>query len=265
MKEICWASKEQEHYKDWLRSEDGGHEFLDHWSRKFEYPWALAKGGFEHGQVTLDAAGGDAPLQRFIAEKTGVVFNVDSDKEALARGKQRWDRQNIIRRVDDLRTIGSGGGFFCEGFFDRVVCVSALEHIPDHMDVLKELWWVLKKGGRMIVTFDVASYSRWNHSIDLARAVKIAAMFGLEVPLPGSKSPDGPSILKAVFPEIQRTIGYHEFIALTPNEASLAPGELVACVHCGEAFTLGGSGICLKRNDPESVELKVLCMVVDKE
>ena len=257
MKEICWASKEQEHYKDWLRSEDGGHEFLDHWSRKFEYPWTLAKGGFEHGQVTLDAAGGDAPLQRFIAEKTGVVFNVDSDKESLARGKQRWDRQNIVRRVDDLRIIGSGGGFFCEGFFDRVVCVSALEHIPDHMDVLKELWWVLKKGGRLILTFDVASYSRWNHSIDLARAVKVAAMFGLDVP---EFPKDG---LKAVFPEIQRTIGYHEF--------GIAEGAESSCIHCGEIFMLGRaeargvSGNCLKRSDPESVELKVLCMVVDKE
>lgn len=218
VKEICWASKHPDHYKHWLRCEDGGHEFLDHWSRKWEYPWILNMGDFHGGQITLDAAGGDAPLQRFLAEKTGVVFNVDQDAEALVRGAQRWDRANIIRRQDDLTKIGSQGGYFCEGFFDRVVCASVLEHSIDHMDILKELWWVLKPGGRLLLTLDVASYERWNHTIDIFKANKIVAMFDLEIP-------DEPiDVLKATFPEINRS-----------------------------------------ETDPESVELKVLCIAVDKE
>lgn len=207
MKEITWARKDDSTYNNFLWGVP-----LDHWSRKYEYPFTLRHGDFHDNQLTLDAAGGDAPLQWFLAGKTGCVFNIDQDAEALERGQKQWNKPNIIRRhgsLIDLRGLPE--------FFDRVVCVSVLEHCPDYFRIIGTIWDALLKGGRMILTFDVASYARWNHTIDLERAGAIADTLGF--PLPEFPA-DG---LKATFPEIQRL-----------------------------------------DTDPESVELKVLCIAVDK-
>ena len=207
MKEITWARKDDSTYNNFLFGVP-----LDHWSRRYEYPFTLRHGDFKDNQLTLDAAGGDAPLQWFLAGKTGCVINIDQDAEALERGEKQWNRPNIIRKRGSLADLSC-----LPEFFDRVVCVSVLEHSPDYGSIIEATWNALLKGGRLILTFDVASYARWNHNIDLERAGEIAKWYGLELP---DFPADG---LKAVFPEINR-----------------------------------------QDNDPESVELKVLCLAVDK-
>lgn len=48
---------------------------------------------------------------------------------------------------------------FEDGTFDAVVCVSVIEHIPDpgDRDAAREMWRVLKPGGRLILTTPVAA------------------------------------------------------------------------------------------------------------
>ena len=209
MKAICWARSSSLYYKGSI-----GNVTLDHWSRRFEYPWVMACGDFKPNQLTLDAAGGDAPLQFLLASQTGAVINMDSDAAALERGKKNHNLFNIIRQVGDLEKTG-----FPDSLFHRVVCASVLEHCNDPVAIARELWRVLQPSGRLVLTFDVASYARWNHTIDLAMAKRIAALFDLTVP-----DCPYPDVLVATFPEIER-----------------------------------------KPDDPETVSLKVLCLVVDKE
>lgn len=208
MKEITWARKDDSTYNNFLWGVP-----LEHWSRRYEYPFVMRHGDFRDNQLTLDAAGGDAPLQWFLAGKTGSVFNVDLDDDALERGQKQWNRPNIIRRHGDLQDLMG-----LPDFFDRVVCVSVLEHSHEWDKIVEAVWKTLRTGGRLILTFDVASYVRWNHNIDLDGAGQIAKHLGLILP----EFPDDG--LTAVFPEIEP-----------------------------------------KDGDPESVELKVLCIAIDKE
>ena len=199
VKVVCWARSGSP--KFYLPSLDGIP--LDHWSRKFEYPWVMACGDFKSNELALDAAGGDAPLQTLIAAKAGAVINVDSDGKALERAKTNWTRPNIIRYEGDLLKTG-----FPDGMFHRVVCASVLEHSQEPALILYRLWRMLIPGGRLLLTFDVASYARWNHTIDLAKASELVKFFGLTVP---EKPSD---ILVARFPEIERKQGDPEFVEL---------------------------------------------------
>jgi len=165
----------------------------EHWSRLYEYPWALVNGDFKKGQWVLDAAGGDGPLQAMIARTGAQVINVDGDANAFERFK--GDGRGILFAKGRLEALSC----FQDGAFDRVVCVSVLEHCIDYGIILQELWRVLKPGGRLLLTFDVADYTRWNHTIDEKVAERILSIFRLALP---SKPED---ILGVSIAEIERS------------------------------------------------------------
>ncbi len=181
-KEIVWANK----YDPW--AEQARQLGVYHWSRVFEYPWSLFWGSFDKGQWVLDAAGGDGLLQTLITNQGAQVINIDQDSS-----KKPKDENKILFSQGDLRKLN-----IQDETFDRVVCVSVLEHIDSPMQVLKELWRVLKPRGRLLVTMDIASYSRWNHTIDIVGADQIVGLLGLVVP----EIPE--SVLTQRFNEIER-------------------------------------------------------------
>lgn len=206
MKSICWATKE---IFDPLMAEWSRHiwdtKISDHWSRLFEYPWILVNGDFKEGQLVLDAGGGDSPLQDLIAMQGCHVLNVDIDPEVLKVLQERGGvgRGSLTFQHADLRKLPHG-----DGSFDRVVCASVIEHDFGYMEVLEELWRVLKPDGRLLVTMDVSNYSRWNHAIDLEAAWRITKRFGLHVPM-------GPlDVAMHTFPEFEPKEGEPESVDL---------------------------------------------------
>ncbi len=159
---------------------------IQHWSRKFEYPWIYSKGRFKRGEWVLDAGGGSAPLQLFLSLTACQVVNVDLEKVNPSAERIAYIQSN-------LKTLP-----FEDNVFDKVVCCSVLEHILEPEKVLHELWRVLKPGGILVGSFDVADYSRWNHTIDIAVAYSLLRLFKVTAP----PTPLGISLMK--FPEIER-------------------------------------------------------------
>jgi ubiquinone/menaquinone biosynthesis C-methylase UbiE len=166
-----------------------------HWSRMFEWPWAYLTAGFAPGDLVLDAGGGDAPFQFFAAREAAKVVNVDLSRDYLERISRsplfRWFR-NISLEPGDLRKLA-----YLDGTFDKVSCLSTLEHIDEPEACVAEMVRVLKPGGIMVLSMDVASYARWNHTIDAGRAAGILRMVGLGMP------PEPPDVLSARFKEIR--------------------------------------------------------------
>ena len=159
---------------------------IQHWSRKFEYPWIYTKGKFRRGEWVLDAGGGSAPFQYFLRLTECQVINVDLEKEGAQADKVAYVQ-------GDLKSLP-----FIDNIFDKVVCCSVLEHIVEPEKVVHELWRVLKPGGILVGSFDVADYYRWNHTIDYGVTSNLLKLFHCYLPSFPLK------ISKMKFPEIER-------------------------------------------------------------
>jgi 2-polyprenyl-3-methyl-5-hydroxy-6-metoxy-1,4-benzoquinol methylase len=184
----CWATASMPQRTADLSKHFIGRYGVSHWSRVFEYPWAAESVGGHHGHWVLDAAGGDGALQHYLASLGLQIVNVDLDVS-----KQPKQVPGVLCVAGDLRKMPQ----FRDGAFDQVVCVSVLEHIERPQEILTELWRVLKRGGRLTVTLDVADYARHNHTIDIAVAADIIRRFGANLP----SQPD--DTLSYTFPELQ--------------------------------------------------------------
>lgn len=141
-----------------------------HWSRIVEYPWVMIHGGFIRRDWVLDAAGGNGPVSGVLRKFGCEVVNIDLD---LPQFRER----GVCYVQGNLKNIT-----YPDEFFHRVVCVSVLEHVDDPHKAVEEMWRVLRPGGRLIVTLDVADKYRWNHTIDLDEAKKIVRKFNMTVP-----------------------------------------------------------------------------------
>ena len=138
------------------------------WSRRWEYPWAIISADIQAGQVVLDAGCGNAPLLPFLSRHGLKCFGVDKGVEhknwrwRLAEHLGYVDIQGSSKRVVRrykiaFRRESITQMSFADGFFDRVFCISVLEHLPprDRLKAVAEMARVLKPGGRLIVTMDL--------------------------------------------------------------------------------------------------------------
>ncbi|MCK5176173.1 MAG: methyltransferase domain-containing protein [Candidatus Aenigmarchaeota archaeon] len=96
----------------------------------------------------LDAGCGEGHLIEKMHDinKNNNYYGIDITKIALKNAKKRCTYANL--KCTDLRNID-----YDNSFFDIVVCTEVLEHIKDYEIVIKEISRLVKKKGRLIVTF----------------------------------------------------------------------------------------------------------------
>lgn len=159
------------------------HRFaVSHWSRFFEYPWAWIEGDLSPEHEILDAGGGLAPFQLLAASRCRAVVNLDADINIIELAKRTTVfrlAKSLSIRQGDIRNIP-----YEDGRFDRVFCISVLEHLDRPNEALSELLRVLKPGGHLIFTVDVTEGGDGFSE----NAVKVLlAQFGIKIP---EKPPD---------------------------------------------------------------------------
>lgn len=137
------------------------------WSRPYEYGWAL---GFARPEdVVLDAASGIChPLKFALAERCRETHACDLDPRiedidailadiggampasAIPMLRQRIE-QGVQLRVASLTALP-----YADGMFDRLFCISVLEHMgPDDRAItLREFARVTRRGGWIVLTMD---------------------------------------------------------------------------------------------------------------
>lgn len=135
-----------------------------HWSRRYEYPYAIMNITTEPSKTfkILDCGGGLGSLQFYLAMKGYTVHSVDLNLKSLARIvriKSKKKIQHLYPTYGNILDLP-----FPNDHFDNVLCISVLEHVlyrlkQDTSVILKgvvnELVRVLKPTGRVILTFDV--------------------------------------------------------------------------------------------------------------
>ena len=125
-----------------------------HWSRQREYPWALYLGDVCNHHRVLDVGAGTSVFQLALAKRSRTVVTVDTDTDNVKAMAELSDLCLVPYSQPvrgDVRRLP-----FADGSFDRVFCLSVLEHMRDgHRTALNELSRVVKPGGKLILTFDV--------------------------------------------------------------------------------------------------------------
>lgn len=131
----------------WIR------DAFNQWSRICEYPYCFISlcHNVKAGSDVLDAGSGITFFPFFLSRlfKVTCVDQDDySDPYILINRNQRADVRFIHSNLESIPIEPNS--------YDAVYCVSVLEHTGHHAIILKEFHRILKPGGLLIVTFDVA-------------------------------------------------------------------------------------------------------------
>lgn len=128
-----------------------------HWSRQTEWPWALRAADLLPSDIVLDVGSGWSVLKYAMARRCRKVVALECNREFAERTQPTIDAMRKRYRTDISQVVGDVRGMsFVDGCFDKVICVSVLEHMETgHMEALQEMKRVLKPGGRLVLTMDV--------------------------------------------------------------------------------------------------------------
>ena len=144
--------------------DDPSNSFWDQYGRR-----TIERLRLDKGTRVLDACCGSGASALPAAEVVGpegYVIGIDLAANLVARAKTKARIQglhNVEFRVGDLLDTG-----FPESSFHAVVCVFGIFFLPDMQAGIRELWRVVRPGGRLAVTtwgprfFEPASTVFWN-------------------------------------------------------------------------------------------------------
>lgn len=104
-------------------------------------------------------------IARLISE-TGTICGIDLSTEMLAKAVEKARRQNIGQKII-FRRMDAEALDFEKQNFDVVVSLFALLHFPNPLTALREIYRVLRPGGRLVIAVGsgvpIFSLSGWFH------------------------------------------------------------------------------------------------------
>ena len=136
---------------------------IRNWSRIWEYPFVscLAEKLVKNGSKVLDVGSGTTFFPFYLAQINNFdLYALDNDPKHNSHFSAccRAVRQKL--KLHDLIPVPVMASAECTRLksdsFDLVYSISVLEHVPDPLLVIEEIYRLLKPGGYLIVTLDVA-------------------------------------------------------------------------------------------------------------
>lgn len=128
-----------------------------HKTRIFEYPWVYSNlQPFSHTDVVLDAGAANTALQFLLSKEVKEVYSLDIEQSYV-----EWVAKTCEERHFD-NLFPEHGDILCapypDEYFDKVICISTLEHLPKTQVglAIDELVRLVKPGGKMALTMDIS-------------------------------------------------------------------------------------------------------------
>jgi SAM-dependent methyltransferase len=139
---------------DAIRKETFGHDIgQNSWLTVDEFDRFISWLGLTSGHHVLEVASGSGGPARYLAGHAGCrVIGIDSSEEGIAAATRDAGGARGEQRVDFQRADANAPLPFDDDSFDAVVCIDAMNHFPDRLDVLREWRRVLRPGGRALFT-----------------------------------------------------------------------------------------------------------------
>ena len=122
----------------------------------------------KEGERILDIACGAGELSLKIAERDCEVYGIDMSEDAINSARRLAEREGIACEF----RVGSAEDLpYPDGYFDKIVCSSSLEHFNDDIKALKEMHRVLKPVGCVVITVDRLTYPISHELKDVHRKI----------------------------------------------------------------------------------------------
>jgi ubiquinone/menaquinone biosynthesis C-methylase UbiE len=145
-------------------------------SRSWEFPFAIITGELHPGMKVADVGCGNTPFTGYLAEAVGNKNVTGYDPDYIEDDSTESHSHFGAKRsyIDKI-----GINFYKEGitkmsapdeYFDRVFCISVLEHIDDieiKQKGIAEMVRILKPGGKLILTFDLGINNPLNNILNI--------------------------------------------------------------------------------------------------
>lgn len=157
-------------------------------SRMWEYPWAVLESNITGGMTCADIGCGQSPFTLYLKELGCEVTGMDPVHTAEQGWYCHGVTDDFLRRTG-IRYIQSEAQCLRCGAeqFDRVYCISVLEHIPlrrDRINAMREIARVLKPDGVALVTVDVNIQKRIVNPLDLLWESGLDLYGGMSLSMP---------------------------------------------------------------------------------
>lgn len=141
----------------------------DQWGIKaHNRPWIDEVGKFAKGQKIIEVGGAYSLLPKYLSEKYELEVWIGDDF-GMSTGESNWSRwgdpYQLPYKYPSIKYVFERFGCYSKNYpdqyFDRILSVSTLEHIPyqKRLDVFKDMNRCLKPGGMQLHTIDIGKTS----------------------------------------------------------------------------------------------------------
>jgi SAM-dependent methyltransferase len=123
------------------------------WTTADEYRhWAKAL-GLSRSSTVLEVASGSGGPALFMAQHVGCnVRGVDINAQGVARANEQTRAMGLGSRVSFSEANADQPLPYADDTFDAILCIDAVHHFPERLQVLKDWRRVLKPHGKVLVT-----------------------------------------------------------------------------------------------------------------
>jgi 2-polyprenyl-3-methyl-5-hydroxy-6-metoxy-1,4-benzoquinol methylase len=123
------------------------------WLTADEWRATTARLGLGASSIVLDVACGSGGPALELTRRTGArVVGVDVNSQAVATANEQARRDGLDARARFERVDASRPLLFAGGSFDAVICIDAINHLPDRRAVLADWHRLLRPGGSLLFT-----------------------------------------------------------------------------------------------------------------
>lgn len=161
-------------------------------ARAWEFPFAILEGEITYGMKVADVGCGNTPFTAYLANVAGPKNVTGYDPDYIVDNSERQSHFGAKKSYIDKLGIN----FYNEGitnmtapdnYYDRVFCISVLEHIDDitvKQKGILEMVRILKPGGRLVVTFDLGLNNPLNNILDIIQYSGLIPTKGIDLKFP---------------------------------------------------------------------------------